>query len=387
MACRFLRYNPAMHIAFDARMPAYREGGISQYVRQLLPALAAVDGANHYTVLQSRKQPGSLGPTAPNFRHARLLTPPHHRLERWALGLELELWGQLQRRRPDVLHSPDFIPPALGARHRVITVHDLSFLHYPEHLTAESRRYYNDQIGWAVREADAISADSEQTRQDLIAMAGAPPEKVRTIYLAANPIYRDQPNPLEVAATLTRYGLAPGYLLFVGTLEPRKNVPALLRAYRLLRDETGFGEPLLLAGGRGWLYEEIFAAVESLRLRDTVRHLSDVDDRTLAHLYHGAALLALPSHYEGFGLPVLEAMHCGCPVVASDRGSLREVAGDAALLLPPDDVTAWAGGMAHVMQDNTLRRRMIDAGCAQAARFSWERTARETVALYQEVAP
>ncbi len=367
-----------MHIAIDARMPAYREGGISQYVRQLLPALAAVDGENVYTVLESRRQQDALGPDAPNFRRARLVTPPHHRLERWALGVEL------MAHRPDVLHSPDFIPPAFGARCRVITVHDLSFLHYPEHLTAESRRYYNEQIAWAVRQADAISADSEQTRQDLIDMLGVPPDRVRTIHLAANPVYREPVGAEEVAATLARHGLAPGYLLFVGTLEPRKNVPTLLRAYRLLRDETGFDGPLVLVGGRGWHDEAIFATVEALALQGAVRHLSGVDDATLLHLYHGAALLALPSHYEGFGLPVLEAMHCGCPIVCSDRGSLREVAGDAALLLPPGDAGAWAEALARVLEDSALRARMIAAGCAQAARFSWEKTARETVALYAE---
>lgn len=367
-----------MHIAIDARMPAYREGGISQYVRQLLPALAAVDGENAYTVLQSRKQQGTLGPHAPNFRHARLLTPPHHRLERWALGVEL------LARRPDVLHSPDFIPPAFGARRRVITVHDLSFLHYPEHLTAESRRFYNGHIAWAVQQADAISADSEQTRQDLIALLGVPAEKVRTIYLAANPLYQEPVNPPDLAATLQRHGLDAGYVLFVGTLEPRKNVTTLLHAFRLLRDETGYDRSLVLAGGRGWHDEEIFATVEALELGGEVRHLSGVDDRMLAHLYHGAGLLALPSHYEGFGLPVLEAMHCGCPVVCSDRGSLREVAGEAALLLPPDDVSAWAAGLARVLEDGALRARMIADGCEQAARFSWEKTARDTVALYEE---
>jgi glycosyltransferase involved in cell wall biosynthesis len=366
-----------MHIAIDARLPAYRHGGISQYVLQLLPALAAVDAENSYTVLQSRKEQRALGPAVTNFRRRRLLTPPHHRWERWALGLELLPW------RADVLHSPDFIPPAFGARRRVITVHDLSFLHFPEHLTEESRRYYNGQIAWAVEAADGISADSESTRQDLIAMVGAAPEKVRAIHLAADPLFREPADPAAVAATLARLALVPGYILFVGTLEPRKNVPLLLRAYRQLRSEVGMEEPLVLVGGKGWLYDEIFATVGELGLLDAVRHLSGVDDTTLAHLYHGAALLALPSHYEGFGLPVLEAMHSGCPVVTSDRGSLPEVAGEAGMLLPADDVVAWVDGMGRVVQNEGLRQEMAGAGRVQASRFSWEQTARATLALYE----
>ncbi len=360
-------------------MPSYRQGGISQYVRQLLPALAAVDVENRYTVLQSRRERGWLGPRAANFRRGRLLTPPHHRWERWALGLEL------LPRRVDLLHSPDFIPPAFGARRRVITVHDLSFLHFPEHLTEESRRYYNEQIAWAVQTADGIIADSECTRQDLITMLGAAPQQVRAIHLAANPLFGEPADPAAVAATLARLGLAPGYLLFVGTLEPRKNVPLLLRAYQQARLESGVTAPLLLVGGKGWLYDEIFATVAELGLRDAVRHLSDVDDRTLQHLYHGAALLALPSHYEGFGLPALEAMHCGCPVLVSDRGSLPEVVGRAGFLLPPDDVEAWGETIAALLDDEQMREMKGQAGRARAAHFSWEQTARATLALYEAV--
>jgi glycosyltransferase involved in cell wall biosynthesis len=369
-----------MHIAIDARMPAYRQGGISQYIRHLLPALAAIDQENEYTVLASRRQQGSLAPVAPRFREGRLMTPAHHRWERWALGLEV------LARRPDVLHSPDFIPPAFGARRRVITVHDLSFLHYPEHLTAESRRYYNEQIGWAVAAADRISADSEHTRQDLIRLVGAPPDKVRTIPLAANPLYRKPVAAEAVGATLAGLGLEAGYVLFVGTLEPRKNVPLLLRAYQTARGEGGVTVPLVLVGSKGWLYDEIFATVEVLELRDAVRHLGGVDDATLAHLYHGAGLLAMPSLYEGFGLPALEAMHCGCPVVASDRGSLPEVVGEAGLLLPPDDTAAWAGAMVRVLGDGALRAEMARGGRRKAETFSWEMTARATLALYEEEA-
>ncbi|MDT8304553.1 MAG: glycosyltransferase family 1 protein [Anaerolineae bacterium] len=369
-----------MQIGIDARLPYYRMGGISQYVLHLLAALAEVDKANEYLVFQSRKDGRSYRPEQGNFQRVDAWTPCHHRWERWLLGAEVQV------RRPDLFHSPDFIPPGFGARRRVITVHDLNFLYYPEYLTPESRGYYRGQIGWAVREADRIAADSEHTRQDLIERLGVAPEKVRRIYLAANPIYHQTPPPAAVAETLAAYSLPRGFLLFVGTLEPRKNVPVLLEAYALLREEAQVGLPLVLVGGKGWLYEEIFEKIEGLGLSGSVRHLSGVSDQMLAHLYHAAGVLALPSHYEGFGLPPLEAMHCGCPVVVSERGSLPEIVGEAGIVLPPDDVPAWAEALARLISDSEHRERMISRGRVQAARFTWEETAAETLALYREAA-
>jgi len=381
-----------MHIGIDARLPAYQMGGISQYVLNLLPALAALEGGRGahggrerreefaYTVFQSRKDARSYRPARPNFRQAALWTPCHHRWERWLLGLEL-LSHDL-----DVMHSPDFIPPAFGARRRLITVHDLNFLYYPQYLTAESRRYYAGQIEWAVSVADHIVADSEHTRDDLIGRLEVSPEKVTAVHLAANSIYERPVAPETVASTLRQYGLSPGYVLFVGTLEPRKNVPTLLRAFAVLRQERELDAPLILVGGKGWLYDEIFRTIETLGLDEAVRHLQGVPDADLACLYRAAGVLALPSHYEGFGLPALEAMHCGCPVVASNRASLPEVVGEAGILLDPDDVDAWVDGLATAVLDGDRRAAMIAAGYEQANRFSWEKTAAATKRLYWEIA-
>ncbi|MBK8986760.1 MAG: glycosyltransferase family 4 protein [Chloroflexi bacterium] len=366
-----------MHIGIDARLPFYQMGGISQYTVHLVQALAEIDPTNAYTIFHSRRDGRSYLPPAANFRRRNLWTPSHHRLERLALAAEL------LPHRLDVLHSPDFIPPAAGARRSIITVHDLNFIYYPEFLTAESRRYYAGQIAWAVQRADHISADSHATRRDLIEQLGVPPQKVTTIHLAANPLYERPFAPEAIQPTLSQYNLPRGFILFVGTLEPRKNLPMLLRAYKLLRQETAVDIPLILVGGKGWIYDEIFATIEALGLRDHVRHLSGVYDEQLAHLYHGAGVLVTPSHYEGFGLPALEAMHCGCPVIVSNRGSLPEVAGDAGWLLDPDDKTAWAAALARTLTDSDLRAGMIARGHAQAQTFSWRQTAVQTLALYR----
>ncbi|MCB8945722.1 MAG: glycosyltransferase family 4 protein [Ardenticatenaceae bacterium] len=366
-----------MRIGIDCRLPFYQMGGISQYVLHLLPALAALDGGNEYRVLHSWKDGRSHTPSAPNFQRYNLYTPCHHRLERWTLAAELLPQGL------DVLHSPDFIPPAWGAKRRIVTVHDLNFHYYPQFLTADSMRYYAGQIGWAVRVADHISADSEATRQDLIEILGVAPEKVTTIHLAANPLYERVYGETAVAATLQKHNLPRGFVLFVGTLEPRKNLPMLLRAYKMMREETAVDVPLILVGSKGWIYEEIFAVIEALGLREQVRHLQGIFDEELAHLYTAAGVLVTPSFYEGFGLPALEAMHCGCPVIVSNRGSLPEVAGRAGLLLDAEDEVAWAENMARVLLSSAVREEMVANGRVQAQKFSWRETAVATLKLYQ----
>ena len=365
-----------MRIGIDCRLPFYQMGGISQYVLHLLPALAALNRKNEYVVGQSWKDGRSHTPSAPNFQRRNLFTPCHHRLERWALGMEL------LPHRLDVWHSPDFIPPAFGARRRIITVHDLNFHYYPQFLTAASKRYYADQIAWAVQVADHISADSEATRQDLIEILAVAPEKVTTIHLAANPLYERTYGETAVSTTLQQHNLPRGFILFVGTLEPRKNVPMLLRAYKRMRAETAVDVPLVLIGSEGWLYDEVFATIDELGLRDDVHHLSGIYDEQLAHLYTAAGVLVTPSFYEGFGLPALEAMHCACPVIVSNRGSLPEVVGEAGLLLEPDDEVSWAEGMAQVLLSSERREMMVRNGRSQAQKFSWQKAARATLKVY-----
>jgi len=270
-----------------------------------------------------------------------------------------------------------------GAKRKIITVHDLNFIFYPEFLTRESLRYYAGQIQSAVKRADAIAVDSEATRQDLIERLRVPPEKATTVLLAANPIYERDFEETAVTATLNKYNLPRGFILFVGTLEPRKNVPTLIRAYDLLRKETAVAVPLILVGGKGWIYDDIFAAIDELGLRDHVRHLSGIFDEELAHLYHGAGTLVTPSFYEGFGLPALEAMHCGCPAVVSRRGSLPEIVGPDGLLIDdPEDAAAWADALHRILTDSDLRKEVVASGRIQAKIFSWEKTAEKTLQLY-----
>ncbi|MDQ2806169.1 MAG: glycosyltransferase family 4 protein [Chloroflexota bacterium] len=362
-----------MRVAFDARMVYYRRAGIGQYSIQLLRALADLPpneaGDVRVTVLQSRKDPVPLVQD-PRFRRRPLITPCHHRYEQAGLAVELATV------RADVLHSPDFIPPFHRACPAVITVHDLAFLRFPNLLTGESARYYG-QIRRAVQSAEAIIAVSASTAHDLVALAGADPQKIHTIYEAAAPIFQPGPPPV-----------LPGYLLFVSTIEPRKNLRTLLAAYRLLLDGGRVRPvpPLWVVGQRGWLYEDSLQAISDLHLGDTVRLLGGVDAAALPALYQGARLFALPSLYEGFGLGALEALACGTPVLAADAGALPEVVGDAGLLLPPSDPAAWATALERVLGDPALEADLRRRGPVQAARFSWAQAARQTLAVYRQLA-
>ncbi len=368
-----------MHIIIDSRLPFYQRGGISQYTLHLIEALAKIDRESTYQILHMGKDPADYTPKQGNFKRVNAFTPCHHRWEGVTLSLELLL------RRADIIHSPDFIPPRFGGRRKIITVHDLNFLYFPQFLTAESLRYYRDQIQWAVRTADHISADSEKTRQDLIEMLGVPAEKVTTVYLSVNDVYRQKYSEEEIDETLQKHQLKRGFILAVGTVEPRKNYPILFEAYRLLRQEYVVDVPLVLVGRYGWLTEEIYASIDQFKIKPFIRRLSGVFDKPLAHLYHAAGVLVTPSHYEGFGLPALEALNCGCPIVVSDRGSLPEIAANAGKILPPENPEQWAETLHQVLSDRPLRQKMINRGYAHARTFSWSTAAKKTLQIYRQV--
>jgi glycosyltransferase involved in cell wall biosynthesis len=367
-----------MQIALDARLVYYRRySGIGQYIVYLAEQLPGLDGDNSYTIVHSRKD--RTPPQHPAAQLRAAWTPCHHRLEQIAFPLEL------RRLKLDLLHSPDFIPPFAGQFKRVITVHDLNFLHYPQFLTVQSRRYYNDQIERAVQITDHILADSHATQLDLIKLLDVPKEKITVVWLAPNvEVYRPL-DKAECAAARARLQLPDRFILFAGTLEPRKNVAGLLRAYRLLLERDPRLPDLILAGSRGWLFDETRALIDELRLSDRVRWIDSPPDGDLAALYNAAAVFVLPSHYEGFGLTVLEAMACGAPCIISDRGSLPEVAGGAAIEIDPDDVVELAEAMNGVLNDSQLQQQLRRKGFERVTEFTWERCARETLAVYRRV--
>jgi glycosyltransferase involved in cell wall biosynthesis len=369
-----------MRIGIDARLNAYRQGGIAHYTRQLLGALAPLAPDDTLVALQHYRQLRPLV-TAPNVTRAGLFTPPHHRFEQFALPLEL------LPQRLNVLHSPDFIPPLRRPCPAVITVHDLAFMRFPAILDAPARRYYG-QIEHAVVNADAVIAVSEATRNDIVELLAVPPERIDVVYEAAAPVFRPLDLPPDAQRTINGVPLqAQRFILFVSTIEPRKNIATLLRALRICRDRRPTADyRLVLAGARGWLADPIYTLTQELALTDAVIFLGGVDLESLHWLYNACRIYVNPSLYEGFGLPVLEALACSAPSLVADTSSLPEVAGTAAQLVPPTDIEAWAEAIMALWHDDAARAELARRGPIQAAHFSWARAAAETLAIYRRVA-
>jgi glycosyltransferase involved in cell wall biosynthesis len=269
----------------------------------------------------------------------------------------------------------------------VVTIHDLAFRRYPEVLTADARRYFEQATAAAVRRADAIVTVSEQTRQDLISDYGVASDRVYRVYngVASRFCPGDSKETARERVSQT-YGLDTPYIFFLGTLEPRKNAEGLIQAFHRLYQEGLTDLTLVLAGGKGWLYDTIFETVATLDIEDRVRFLDHVPDEDLPDLYRAAQVFAWPSFYEGFGLPVLEAMACGTPVVTSNTSSLPEVTGDAALLVDPHRPDEIASAIGSLFEDQALLEDLQLRGLRQAAQFSWHRCAKQTLDVYHTIA-
>ncbi len=360
------------YIGIDARLTHYRLGGISRYITAIISAFEELEPAHEIKILQSRKSNRRL---SGRFRSAGLWTPPHHRLERAALSLEL--WPH----RLDLLHSPDFIAPVWGARRHIITVHDLSFIHYPEYITAESRRYYNGQIKASIARADHILVDSEATKRDLIDILSASANLITVHMLGVDEAFQPLPRA-TTAGVITALGLPEEFFLFVGTLEPRKNLVGLARAYRDLKDELPDAPKLVIVGRPGWHYEQLMAELCTVGIDQHLVIRQDVSDDQLPALYNHALALVAPSLYEGFGLTALEAMACGTVPIVSCVASLPEIVGAVGLLIDPHETATISQALKTALTDDCWREAQSEAALRRAARFRWNDTARIVLERY-----
>ncbi len=282
-----------------------------------------------------------------------------------------------------LFHATEHLLPPLRGVPTVLTVHDMIFRLFPEHQKRLNYWYLNATMPLYCRRASAIITVSEASKRDIVAHYGLDPGRITVIYEAASPEFVPAPAD-RVDAVRRRYGLPERFALVVGTIEPRKNLVRLLEALQRLREE-GLLVPLVVVGSKGWLYDELFRRLEGSTLRADVHFPGYVPAADLPLLYNAATLVAMPSLYEGFGLPVLEAMACGTPVVSSDASCLPEIGGSAAHYFDPHDTEAMAQELRAVWTDVELRAEMRTQGLQQAARFSWARAAEQTLEVYQSI--
>jgi len=289
----------------------------------------------------------------------------------------------LRRIGADLVHGPAFVGPVLASCPAVVTIHDLSFLRFPALFRPANRLYLAVLTRLSTRRARRLIAVSAETASEVTRLLGVPAERIDVVYHGVDPMFRPLPAG-EVAAFRQRRGLPERFVLFVGTLEPRKNLVRLVEAFARIRAgaDRHIGARLVLAGGKGWLYDELFARVEALGLGEQVTFPGYVASDELPLWYNAATVLAYPSIYEGFGLPLLEAQACGTPVLTSNVSSLPEAAGEAALMVDPYDVEALAAGLHRLLVDEPLRHELRERGLAHAGQFSWPRAAQETARVY-----
>ena len=371
-----------MTIYLDISAAVHHRAGLGRYAESLARALVAAH-PDRYALFYNRER--GVEP---------LVGLEHLPTRTVALGYKpwrMLVWmGQLARISGDRLlpdaelfHATEHLLLPLRDVPTVLTVHDLIFRHLPTHHKPLNRWYLNLTMPLYCRRATHVIVVSDCTRRDLMVAYGVPAEKITVVHEAAAPCFGPQP-PAVVEAARTRYDLPKRYLFFVGTIEPRKNLARLLTAFEPLY-AGGLTDGLVIVGRRGWLYDDFFARLEASSAREAVFLPGYVPDEDLPVLYTGAQALVLPSLYEGFGLPVLEAMACGTPVACSKVSSIPEIGGDAVLYFDPTDVEAMTGVIGRVLRDGVLREEMQARGLARAARFSWERTAQETLAVYRQV--
>lgn len=363
-----------MKIGIDVTASIYHGTGVANYYRSLVPELLKIGKKHEFVFLgYALRRFNDL-----DLANHKFFFPPRLMELLWnkihVLPVE-NLIGNM-----DVFHAWDYLQPPVRNAKIVTTIHDLTPLKFPLYHHASTVEAQKHRLRWVRREADLILADSYATKQDIIELLGIEDKRIKVIYLAAGRQYKEfrvQSSGFkvkEIARVKKKYEIDGEYFLSVGTSEPRKNLKRVIEAFSIIHHPSSINYQLVVAGRAGW--------GESLKPTEGVKLIGMVPDEDLAALYAGAVVLIYPSLYEGFGLPVLEAFECGCPVVTSDKGSLKEVAGNAAVFVDPENTESIIFGIEEAMQN---RERLIQKGLGQSKKFSWQKTARETLAVYESL--
>ncbi len=367
-----------MRIAIDVRK--LHDFGIGTYIRNLLRYLAQIDQANEYVLICRPEDRAPIAAMAPNFQ------PVVDRSAPYSISEQLTIPAKLFRHSADLFHAPHYVLPPLVPGRAIVTIHDCIHLMFPQYLPNRLAYGYAKASLWsAAHRAARVLTVSETSKADIVRYCGVSPDRVTVIYNAIDERFLQEPSNTEISNTRERYQLDGPFVLYVGNIKPHKNLERLIEAFHLVR-RGGFERlRLLIIGDQISKFPRLRRAVDRYKLHKHVRFLGYVPYDTLASLYRLATVFVFPSLYEGFGLPPLEAMASGTPVVAANSSSLPEVLGDAAVLVDPYSPAAIAEGLTRVLSDADLRNRLREMGLARARTFSWEESVRKVKAVYEAV--
>lgn len=372
-------------IGIDYTAAVQQGGGIGRYVRSLVHALAAIDSETDYRIFAAGVTDQHELPTlGENFTWKPTSLGDQGLVRLWYrlhVPLPIERWtGRL-----DLYHAPDFLlPPVRKDTKTLLTIHDLSFIRAPETATESLRQFLNKAVPRSVERADHILADSAATKDDLIELYQTPTEKITVLYSGVDPRFKPTNDPVVLQTIREKYEIgAADFILSLGTVQPRKNYVRLVEAFNALPQKDA---KLVIVGGKGWLAEPLFECINDLGLSERVILPGFADDVDLPALYSAAKIFAYPSLYEGFGLPVLEAMACGTPVLASNVSSIPEVTGkDGAVLVDPFDTAGMTEQLNKLLVNEALRNQLVAAGVKEAERFTWARAAEQLHTIYSDL--
>lgn len=354
-----------MKIGIDIQTTLGDKTGFGFYVKNLVVNLKKVDKENKYLLFRPEEEKD-------------LSMPGRFMWDQFSFP------SQAARLDVDIIHQPCFSAPVFSKGKVVVTVHDLIALLYGKDIPFFSRMYFAHWMPFSYRKADRIIAISEHTKNDLIKYLKIPPRKIRVIFEAADESFKVIRDSGKIEKIKAKYKTGNNYFLHIGTLNPRKNLEFLINVF--FKISLVFPQfNLVITGKRGWYYEGLFRLVQDLHLENKVIFTGYIDDKDKPYLYNGAKLFLFPSLYEGFGLPPLEAMACGTPVISSNSSSLPEVVGEGGVLLPPDNQPEWVKSIKQLITNKKLFEKYRQLGLKQAKKFSWEKCARETLKVYEEL--
>lgn len=358
--------------------------GISEYVFELIKQLKAHESpSNSFHIYLKNQHNKDFPSTSQNWKYK--IFGPKKLWTQFALPLHLFLG----KSKPDVFFSPAHYAPRFSAMPSVISIMDLAFFHFPEMFTRKDLTQLKSWTEYSVKKAKAIITISEATKSDIIKLYGISERKIHVVYPGIKPSITLTPHIYPMSELASKYDITDNYLLFVGTLQPRKNITRSIEAFAKLLEEKEYKDSNLqfvIIGKKGWQYEEILSAPKRFGIEDRVKFLDFVPDEDLSLFYKGAKAFIWPSLYEGFGLPILEAMQNEVPVITSNVSSLPEAGGDAALYVDPEKVDEITKAMKKILEDKELRKELIEKGKKQVTKFSWEKAGEETLQVLQEVA-